>query len=100
VDCASNTTSSDLSLAYLYALGLVIMDNGPGNSASRGSVSDEGAFVSHWRQGLVVLSKYMYMYPLALEGAVVYGWIGQQSGSGFCDRPPATLGVFASLDRF
>jgi hypothetical protein len=29
-----------------------------------------------------------------------YGWIGQQSGSGFCDRPPATLGVFASLDRF
>jgi hypothetical protein len=29
-----------------------------------------------------------------------YGWIGQQPSSGFCDRPPATLGVFASLDRF
>jgi hypothetical protein len=29
-----------------------------------------------------------------------YGWTGQQSGSGFCDRHPATLGVFASLDRF
>jgi hypothetical protein len=29
-----------------------------------------------------------------------YGWIGQQPGSGFINRPPATLGVFASLDRF
>jgi hypothetical protein len=29
-----------------------------------------------------------------------YGWTGQQSSSGFFDRPPATLGVFASLDRF
>jgi hypothetical protein len=29
-----------------------------------------------------------------------YGWTGQESSSGFCDRPPATLGVFASLDRF
>jgi hypothetical protein len=28
-----------------------------------------------------------------------YGWIGQQSGSGFSDRPPAALGVFASSDR-
>jgi hypothetical protein len=30
----------------------------------------------------------------------VYGWTGQQSSSGFCDLTPATLGVFASLDRF
>jgi hypothetical protein len=29
-----------------------------------------------------------------------YGWIGQQSGSGFCDQTPATLGVFAALGRF
>jgi hypothetical protein len=29
-----------------------------------------------------------------------YGWTGQRSGSGLSDRPPATLGVFASLDRF
>jgi hypothetical protein len=29
-----------------------------------------------------------------------YGWIGQQSSSDFFDRPPAALGVFASLDRF
>jgi hypothetical protein len=29
-----------------------------------------------------------------------YGWSGQQSGSGFCVLTPATLGVFASLDRF
>jgi hypothetical protein len=29
-----------------------------------------------------------------------YGWTGQQSGSGFCDLTPATLRVFASLDRF
>jgi hypothetical protein len=29
-----------------------------------------------------------------------YGWTGQQSSSGFFDRPPATPGVFASLDRF
>jgi hypothetical protein len=28
-----------------------------------------------------------------------YGWTGQQPSSGFFDRPPATLGVFASLDR-
>jgi hypothetical protein len=30
----------------------------------------------------------------------IYGWFGQQSGSGFCDQTPATLRVFASLDRF
>jgi hypothetical protein len=36
-------------------------------------------------------------FPRVLRYA--YGWIGQQSGSGFCDRLPATLGVFASLDR-
>jgi hypothetical protein len=36
----------------------------------------------------------------AAEPCVTYGWTGQQSSSGFCDRPPATLGVFASLDRF
>jgi hypothetical protein len=29
-----------------------------------------------------------------------YGWTGQQSSSGFCDRPREPLGVFASLDRF
>jgi hypothetical protein len=29
-----------------------------------------------------------------------YGWIGQGPSSGFCDLTPATLGVFASLDRF
>ena len=29
-----------------------------------------------------------------------YGWIGQQSSSGLSDLTPATLGVFASLDRF
>jgi hypothetical protein len=29
-----------------------------------------------------------------------YGWTGQRSSSCFFDRPPATLGVFASLDRF
>jgi hypothetical protein len=29
-----------------------------------------------------------------------YGWIGQQSSSGFCDIARPTLGVFASLDRF
>jgi hypothetical protein len=35
------------------------------------------------------------------KGAVAkYGWIGQQPSSGFCDLTPATLGVFASLDRF
>jgi hypothetical protein len=34
------------------------------------------------------------------ESVTHYGWTGQQSSSGFCDRPPATLGVFASLDRF
>jgi hypothetical protein len=28
-----------------------------------------------------------------------YGWTGQQPGSGFFDRPPAALGVFASSDR-
>jgi hypothetical protein len=28
------------------------------------------------------------------------GWIGQGPSSGFCDLTPATLGVFASLDRF
>jgi hypothetical protein len=33
------------------------------------------------------------------EPRVYYGWIGQQSGSGFSDRPPAALGVFASSDR-
>jgi hypothetical protein len=30
--------------------------------------------------------------------SICYGWIGQQSGSGFCDRPREPLGVFASLD--
>jgi hypothetical protein len=30
----------------------------------------------------------------------IYGWTGQRSSSGFFDLPPATLGVFASLDRF
>ena len=29
-----------------------------------------------------------------------YGWIGQQPGSGFINRPREPLGVFASLDRF
>jgi hypothetical protein len=29
-----------------------------------------------------------------------YGWIGQQSGSGFSDIAGPTLGVFASSDRF
>jgi hypothetical protein len=29
-----------------------------------------------------------------------YGWIGQQSGSGFINRPREPLGAFASLDRF
>jgi hypothetical protein len=29
-----------------------------------------------------------------------YGWTGQRSSSGFFDLTPATLGVFASLDRF
>jgi hypothetical protein len=29
-----------------------------------------------------------------------YGWTGQQSGSGFINLTPATLGVIASLDRF
>jgi hypothetical protein len=29
----------------------------------------------------------------------VYGWTGQQSGSGFSDRPRPALGVFASSDR-
>jgi hypothetical protein len=29
-----------------------------------------------------------------------YGWTGRKSSSGFSDRPPAALGVFASLDRF
>jgi hypothetical protein len=29
-----------------------------------------------------------------------YGWTGQQSSSGFCDRPREPLVVFASLDRF
>jgi hypothetical protein len=29
-----------------------------------------------------------------------YGWTGQETGSGFINRPPATLGVFASSDRF
>ena len=29
-----------------------------------------------------------------------YGWTGQQPSSGFFDQTPATLGVFASLDRF
>jgi hypothetical protein len=33
------------------------------------------------------------------KGKGTYGWIGQESGSGFSDRPPATMGVFASLDR-
>jgi hypothetical protein len=28
-----------------------------------------------------------------------YGWIGQESSSGFSDRPRGVLGVFASLDR-
>jgi hypothetical protein len=31
---------------------------------------------------------------------IKYGWTGRQSSSGFFDRPPATLGVFASSDRF
>ena len=30
----------------------------------------------------------------------MYGWIGQQSGSGFINIARPTLGVFASLDRF
>jgi hypothetical protein len=41
--------------------------------------------------------------PLCATGAArpgAYGWIGQQPGSGFSDQSPATLGVFASLDRF
>jgi hypothetical protein len=29
-----------------------------------------------------------------------YCWTGRKSSSGFSDRPPAALGVFASLDRF
>jgi hypothetical protein len=32
--------------------------------------------------------------------AHTYGWIGQQPSSGFINLTPATLGVFASLDRF
>jgi hypothetical protein len=39
-------------------------------------------------------------YVMDNEVKIKYGWIGQQSGSGFINRPPATLGVFASLDRF
>jgi hypothetical protein len=35
-----------------------------------------------------------------IDGVALYGWTGQQPSSGFFDRPPATLGVFASLDRF
>jgi hypothetical protein len=34
------------------------------------------------------------------EGKYQYGWTGQRSGSGLSDQTPATLGVFASLDRF
>jgi hypothetical protein len=33
-------------------------------------------------------------------GKKKYGWIGQEPSSGFSDQTPATLGVFASLDRF
>jgi hypothetical protein len=35
-----------------------------------------------------------------VSGEVLYGWIGQQSSSGFLDRPREPLGVFASSDRF
>jgi hypothetical protein len=31
---------------------------------------------------------------------IEYGWIGQQSNSGFLDIARPALGVFASLDRF
>jgi hypothetical protein len=36
---------------------------------------------------------------IATSSFAYYGWIGQQSGSGFSDRPRGVLGVFASLDR-
>jgi hypothetical protein len=36
----------------------------------------------------------------ALRPGASYGWIPHNASFGFLDRPPATLGVFASLDRF
>ena len=40
-------------------------------------------------------------YPKAVKGGrTQYRWIPHNAGFGFLDRPPAALGVFASLDRF
>jgi hypothetical protein len=35
-----------------------------------------------------------------VRAKITYGWIGQQPGSGFINRPREPLGVFASLGRF
>jgi hypothetical protein len=41
-----------------------------------------------------------FFYSLALLAHFQYCWTGHKSGSGFSDKARATLGVFASLDRF
>jgi hypothetical protein len=38
-------------------------------------------------------------WPYAYKLMLVYGWIGQQSSSGFINMPRLALGVFASSDR-
>jgi hypothetical protein len=43
---------------------------------------------------------FLFLVALLKILAALYGWTGQQSGSGFSDMPRPALWVFASLDRF
>jgi hypothetical protein len=55
-------------------------------------LTDVGHFGRYFGQNKEIVSVF--------NGSLVYGWIGQGSGSGFSDIARPTLGGFASLDRF
>jgi hypothetical protein len=73
-----------------------LMSNGGGPRSSELIAS-----TAHHRKDLTrAVVKSGIPAPAARLPLFEYGWTGQRSGSGLSDRPPAALGVFASLDRF